>query len=74
MVTYVLNESTLLMLEQLEAQGVTTHAQCRAGFCGACRAVIVNGKAEYLTEPIAACAEGEVIICCARSKGITIDL
>lgn len=54
------------LLEGLERQGYEVEYQCRAGYCGSCRTRLLDGKVEYLTEPLAYINHDEVLPCCCR--------
>lgn len=54
------------LLEGLERQGYEVEYQCRAGYCGSCRTVLLDGEVEYLTEPLAFLAPDEILPCCCR--------
>lgn len=56
------------LLSQVEKQGVQTNAQCRQGFCGACRCKLVKGEVEYVETPLAFVADNEVLLCCSVAK------
>ncbi|WP_425416003.1 class I ribonucleotide reductase maintenance protein YfaE [Pseudoalteromonas qingdaonensis] len=60
------------ILHSLERQGETPAYQCREGFCGACRAVLVQGKVKYSHEPLAFIRDGEVLLCCSTPDGDVI--
>lgn len=55
------------LLEQVEAAGITTNAQCRDGFCGACRVELIEGHVEYCTEPLAVLNEDQILLCACRA-------
>jgi len=63
LVHYENSEQTLL--ESLESANIEVHYHCRDGFCGACRATLVEGEIHYpLGEPLAYVREGEILTCC----------
>ena len=63
------------LLECLEQQKIDVPYQCREGYCGACRAKLVEGSGKYNQEPLAFVREGEVLLCCSKPNGkITIEL
>ncbi len=63
------------ILEALEGEAMTLDYQCRQGFCGACQISLIQGKVEYLQEPIAFIGEGKVLACCCRpATDISIEL
>lgn len=53
------------LLELAEAHGLAPEYGCRSGTCGTCAVKLMAGKVAYQTEPTAAHAEGEALICCA---------
>lgn len=57
-----------VLLEQIEKLGKSVEAQCRKGFCGACRTKIIAGKVHYDDEPLAYFDEDEVLVCCAKPQ------
>ncbi|MCA6062788.1 2Fe-2S ferredoxin-like protein [Thalassolituus marinus] len=56
------------LLESLEAQDVDVHYQCREGYCGSCRAQLLEGDVHYNTEPMAWLNDGEILPCCCIPK------
>lgn len=56
------------ILQSLEAQGVTLPYQCREGYCGSCRTVLIEGEVAYLQPPLAWVNEGEVLPCVCVPK------
>lgn len=56
------------LLESLEAQDIDVHYQCREGYCGSCRAQLLEGDVHYPTEPMAWLNEGEILPCCCIPK------
>ena len=67
------SEQTLL--EALEHQDIELEYQCRQGFCGCCQIQLVEGKIEYLEEPIAYVPEGKILPCCCHPlSDVTIEL
>lgn len=53
------------LLESLEAQNVDVQFQCREGYCGSCRARLLEGQIHHVNEPLAWLNEGEVLLCCS---------
>lgn len=53
------------LLESLEAQGVDVQFQCREGYCGSCRARLLEGETHQVTEPLAWLNDGEILLCCS---------
>lgn len=56
------------LLESLESAGMQIPYQCREGYCGSCRANLVEGEVAYLQEPMAWLNDGEVLLCCCVPK------
>lgn len=56
------------LLESLEAQDVDVHYQCREGYCGSCRAQLIEGEVHYSSEPMAWLNDGEILPCCCIPK------
>lgn len=56
------------LLDALERTGHEVDAQCRSGFCGACRLPLLSGEVTYLSEPIAYVGEAEVLPCCCTVR------
>ncbi|MEJ6475903.1 class I ribonucleotide reductase maintenance protein YfaE [Pseudoalteromonas piscicida] len=54
------------ILETLEQAKVEVPYQCREGFCGACRATLIEGQTQYSNEPLAFVRDGEVLLCCSK--------
>lgn len=57
------------LLESLEAQDIQVPYQCREGYCGSCRTLLLEGDVAYLEEPMAWVNEGEILPCCCVPKG-----
>lgn len=57
-----------VLLSRVEEKGIQTNAQCRQGFCGACRCRLVSGDIEYIEQPLAFVNDNEVLLCCAVAK------
>ncbi|HJU17106.1 MAG TPA: SRPBCC family protein [Stellaceae bacterium] len=53
------------LLELAEAQGLSPAFGCRSGICGTCATRITGGAVEYIEEPLAPRAEGQVLLCCS---------
>ncbi|CAM3506715.1 MULTISPECIES: class I ribonucleotide reductase maintenance protein YfaE [Pseudoalteromonas] len=70
---YVASSSSIL--ETLEAANIEVPYQCREGFCGACRAKLIEGQTQYANEPLAFVRDGEILLCCSRpTSHIKIEL
>jgi len=53
------------LLDFAEAHGLNPEFGCRSGQCGACKVPLLAGNVSYQTEPSAAVADNEVLLCCA---------
>lgn len=42
--------------------------QCREGYCGACRLILVEGEVTYRHDPIALVREGDCLPCCCAAS------
>lgn len=56
------------LLETFEQGGIPTDAQCRQGYCGACRMQLTAGQVHYHQPPLAYLAPQQILICCAKPK------
>lgn len=56
------------VLEQLERAGHQVPFQCREGYCGACRMVLVEGQVHYRHDPLAWVNEGEILACSCEAR------
>ncbi|CAH9058220.1 hypothetical protein PSECIP111951_01831 [Pseudoalteromonas holothuriae] len=54
------------LLDTLEQANIEVAYQCREGFCGACRAKLVQGEVCYNQEPLAFVRDGEILLCCTK--------
>lgn len=54
------------LLEFLENYNIPISYQCRSGYCGSCRAILIQGNIQYHKEPIASCMinTNEILTCC----------
>ncbi|OEY71025.1 2Fe-2S ferredoxin [Rheinheimera salexigens] len=59
------DDSRRTILEAIEQQQSDINYQCREGYCGACRCKLLNGKIQYLNEPLAFVRQGEFLPCCS---------
>ena len=53
------------LLELAETVGLAPAFGCRSGICGTCATRISSGSVEYVEEPLASLAEGQVLLCCS---------
>ncbi|MFT4769434.1 MAG: ferredoxin-NADP reductase [Glaciecola sp.] len=56
------------LLELAEANGIDAAYSCRSGVCGACATKLDTGNVDYVEQPAAELASGEVLICSARPR------
>ncbi|KZN61986.1 hypothetical protein N473_20805 [Pseudoalteromonas luteoviolacea CPMOR-1] len=54
------------LLCTLEQNNIEIPYQCREGYCGACRAKLIDGQVAYNQEPLAFVRDGEVLLCCSK--------
>lgn len=70
-----LNHADGILLDRIESSGVKVHSECRRGVCGACVSDLIEGEVEYVRKPLAFYREGQVVLCCAKTKtGVSIDI
>jgi ferredoxin-NADP reductase len=63
------------LLDLAEASQIPASSSCRAGSCHECATRLLAGRVRYATEPLAAPAEGQVLLCCAQPDGeVVLDL
>jgi ferredoxin len=53
------------LLEFAEACDVPVRWSCRVGVCHNCESGLIDGKVQYMPEPLDRQAEGNVLICCS---------
>lgn len=56
------------LLSSLEKAGYPHEFQCRSGYCGACRAKLIEGQVSYPTPPLAFIGKNDVLLCCCRAE------
>lgn len=56
------------ILTRIEEMGIKVHSECRRGVCGACVSDLVSGEVEYVRKPLAFYREGQVVLCCAKTR------
>lgn len=70
---YYQHESSLL--DALEAQQIQAPYNCRAGYCGSCKARLLAGEVEYTDEGMVDLKEEEILTCiCIPKTHIEIEL
>ncbi|WHL25212.1 MAG: class I ribonucleotide reductase maintenance protein YfaE [Candidatus Blochmannia vicinus] len=59
------NNTYRSLLEALEIHHIPLiNYQCRSGYCGSCRALLIKGKVRYHTEPLSYINSNEILTCC----------
>jgi ferredoxin-NADP reductase len=68
-------ESSISLLDCLEANGIEPEFSCRAGICGTCEQGLISGDIEYFEEPLEDVPQGRVLLCCTKPKSsVVLDL
>lgn len=68
-------EESVSLLDFAEQHGLSPEFSCRAGVCGSCKAVLLQGEVAYFQEPLDAPEAGSVLICsCKPTRSIVLDL
>jgi len=63
------------ILDLADACDVPTRWSCRTGVCHTCVTPLLSGAIDYSPDPLAAPAEGEVLICCSRPRSdLVLDM
>ncbi len=63
------------ILDFAEALGLRPDFSCRTGICHTCMSKLIEGKVEYVTEPLDVPDPGCVLICSSRPKtNVVIDV
>ena len=57
------------ILEFLESKNIKMEAECRDGYCGACRCKLESGTVETSPDAIGFVADDEILICSSKPKG-----
>lgn len=52
------------LLELLEKNKIKIHYQCRSGYCGVCKILLLKGCVNYQKEPLACIYNNEILPCC----------
>ncbi|CAL4320301.1 Uncharacterized ferredoxin-like protein YfaE [Buchnera aphidicola (Eriosoma grossulariae)] len=61
----IISHNSKILLKILENYKIKINAQCRYGFCGACKVILIKGQIKYIiTQPIAFAYPEEVFPCC----------
>ncbi|URJ33132.1 class I ribonucleotide reductase maintenance protein YfaE [Candidatus Blochmannia vicinus] len=59
------NKNYRSLLEALEIHRIPLlNYQCRSGYCGSCRALLIKGKVQYHKEPLGYTSSNEILTCC----------
>ncbi|OBX01775.1 class I ribonucleotide reductase maintenance protein YfaE [Gallibacterium genomosp. 1] len=71
----LLHDNQISLLENLEQNQIAHEYQCRSGYCGACRAKILQGSVRYRQLPLAFLQPDEILLCCCLlEQDIVLDL
>lgn len=71
----LLHDNQISLLENLEQHQITHEYQCRSGYCGACRAKMLQGSVRYRQPPLAFLQPDEILLCCCQlEQYIVLDL
>nr|BET44628.1 MAG: class I ribonucleotide reductase maintenance protein YfaE [Candidatus Aschnera chinzeii] len=63
------------ILEALEDNNINSEFQCRSGFCGVCRMILIDGNVRYNNNIIGHIHSNELYICsCQPMTNITINI
>lgn len=63
------------LLDSLEAQGIPAPYSCRGGYCGCCRARLLDGEVEPVQDALVDLDDDEILTCSCRPKThIEIDI
>ena len=63
------------LLEFAEEHGLTPEFSCRAGICNTCYCSLIEGKVEYIDEPLVEPDPGHILPCISVPAGsIVVDL
>lgn len=57
------------ILEFLESKQVQLNAECRDGYCGACRCKLVEGEVDTNENAIGYVRDNEILACSSKPKG-----
>ena len=69
------NDAQGSLLELAEACDVPVQWSCRTGVCHTCELALMSGAVDYLPEPVARPADGNVLICCSKpNQDVVLDL
>ncbi len=58
------------LLDAIEDQCLDIRSNCRGGFCGDCKAQLIEGEVTNIQtpNPLMPLKEGEILTCCSRPK------
>ncbi len=71
----LLHDNQISLLENLEQHQIVHEYQCRSGYCGACRAKMLQGSVRYRQPPLAFLQPDEILLCCCQlEQDIVLDL
>lgn len=71
----LLHDNQSSLLENLEQHQIVHEYQCRSGYCGACRAKMLQGSVRYRQPPLAFLQPDEILLCCCQlEQDIVLDL
>lgn len=54
------------LLDMAEQAGYAPAFNCRVGICNACMTPLLEGRVDYIEEPLTPPSDGQVLLCCAR--------
>jgi len=56
------------LLDAMEAQRIAAPYSCRGGYCGCCKARLLDGEVEYVQDSLVDLADDEILTCCCIPK------
>lgn len=54
------------LLDALEAQSIPAAYSCRGGYCGCCKARLLDGEVEYVQDSLVDLQDDEILTCSCR--------
>ncbi|WP_313812952.1 MOSC domain-containing protein [Glutamicibacter sp.] len=73
--TFTWDSNDGVLLDSLEAQGLTPSSSCRGGACGECAITLLRGSVTYPIDPSASVEDGQILTCMAvPSENLVLDL